>query len=385
MNLQFDKKLNYDNIKSETVLILQGGGSLGAYECGVFKTLNKHNIVFDLLAGSSIGAVNASIICSAQNDNKNAATILENFWLDIAENIFPSPINFFTNSTFYDEMMAMMSYMYSMLYGNYNFFIPRWFFPVFYNYFYLNWNYLYDITPLKYTLKKYINLDSINLPSEQNERKGSRLIITATDIQKGVPVVFDNKKTKFDEDTILSSVGFPFYGLKWRKIDGKFLWDGSLLTNTPMMDVIYASPQFDKNYYIVDLFPREQMEIPSNMMEVWHRARDIIFMDKTDKNIQLIKEIEKYLTLLKKINSIIKDNDAKLNGKTKRKLEDLEPEYKNLVDKRGAFIKNVVRIGRKEKMQFLFEDADFSTYRIKKLIREGEEDAERILTQYQNK
>ena len=38
-----------------------------------------------------------------------------------------------------------------------------------------------------------------------------------------------------------------------------------------MMDVIYASPQFDKNYYIIDLFPREQMEIPSNMMEVWHR------------------------------------------------------------------------------------------------------------------
>ena len=33
----------------ETVLILQGGGSLGAYECGVFKTLAKNGIRFAFL------------------------------------------------------------------------------------------------------------------------------------------------------------------------------------------------------------------------------------------------------------------------------------------------------------------------------------------------
>ena len=38
----------------ETVLILQGGGSLGAYECGVWKTLAKHNIKFEIIAGTSI-------------------------------------------------------------------------------------------------------------------------------------------------------------------------------------------------------------------------------------------------------------------------------------------------------------------------------------------
>lgn len=112
-----------------------------------------------------------------------------------------------------------------------------------------------------------------------------------------------------------------------------------------MLDIIFSSPQYNKNYYIVDLFSREQMEIPTNMMEVWHRARDIIFMDKTDKNIQLIKEIEKYLTLLNKINSIIKDYNGKIDEKIRKKLEDLEPEYNNLVEKRGAIIKEVVRIG----------------------------------------
>ncbi|MGB9169235.1 MAG: patatin-like phospholipase family protein [Nitrososphaeraceae archaeon] len=59
MKIHIDKNLKYNDNKSETVLVLQGGGSLGAYECGVFKTLNNHNIKFDILAGSSIGAVNA--------------------------------------------------------------------------------------------------------------------------------------------------------------------------------------------------------------------------------------------------------------------------------------------------------------------------------------
>ena len=78
------------NTKHETILILQGGGSLGAYECGVFKTLDKHNIKFDIIVGTSIGAVNASIIAGSKSDN--AAENLENFWLELAENktsLFP--------------------------------------------------------------------------------------------------------------------------------------------------------------------------------------------------------------------------------------------------------------------------------------------------------
>ena len=49
-------------LQSETVLVMQGGGSLGAYECGVYKTLAKRGIKFDIIAGTSIGAVNAAII-----------------------------------------------------------------------------------------------------------------------------------------------------------------------------------------------------------------------------------------------------------------------------------------------------------------------------------
>lgn len=114
-------------------------------------------------------------------------------------------------------------------------------------------------------------------------------------------------------------------------------------------------------------------------MEVWHRARDIIFMDKTDKNIEMLKVNERYLNLLKKMYRIMKIENAKLDDNTKAKLKEIEPEYNVLIKKIGRSIEKVVRIGRRETLHYLLEDADFSTYRIKKLMSEGEKDAEHVL------
>jgi len=58
-------KPKMDNL--ENVLVMQGGGSLGAYECGVYKTLAKHKIHFDIIAGTSIGAINAALIVGSKN------------------------------------------------------------------------------------------------------------------------------------------------------------------------------------------------------------------------------------------------------------------------------------------------------------------------------
>jgi NTE family protein len=44
----------------ENVLILQGGGSLGAFDCGVFKALANSNIEIDIIAGTPIGGLRAA-------------------------------------------------------------------------------------------------------------------------------------------------------------------------------------------------------------------------------------------------------------------------------------------------------------------------------------
>jgi NTE family protein len=99
----------------------------------------------------------------------------------------------------------------------------------------------------------------------------------------------------------------------------------------------------------------------------------------------MLKIRERYLALLKKIHDIINADDAKIDEKSKTKLKEIESEYNELVHGYGAAIEEVTRIGRKEKMHYLFEDADFSAYRIKKLIREGEEDARRVLQEEDQK
>jgi NTE family protein len=375
----------------ETVLVLQGGGSLGAYECGVYKSLYKNGIEFDILAGSSIGAINTSIITAAHNGGKDVPAVLEDFWLSLSENILHSNSVFPLPGISSDKMRSILFSAYSSFYGIPKAFMPKWFMPNSPDYLLpYKWTFLYDKGPLKKTLMQYIdfknlkritvNMDKNNHNKNGNNKGQSRLIITSTDIQKGEPVIFDTAYMDIDVDNIVAGASYPFYGIRWTEKNGRYLWDGSLLSNTPIMEVIKASPQKNKKFYIVDVFPRSQEKIPENMFEVWHRSRDIIFMDKTDQNIEMLKVTEKCINLLKKMHDIINSNDVKIDQKTKEKLQKLDEDYNPIIEKHGAAITDVLRIGRKENdLHYLLEDADFSKYRIKKLISQGEKDAEHVI------
>ncbi|MDE1765628.1 MAG: patatin-like phospholipase family protein [Thaumarchaeota archaeon] len=347
----------------ETVLIMQGGGSLGAYECGVYKTLAKHEIKFDIVAGTSIGAVNASIIAGSKSDR--SAENLEDFWIEMSETFTPLLEN--------DKLRAFFSSMHAAMYGNTNGFRPIWFTPDFFSFSFNNWPYLYEIYPLKETLQKYV--DFKNLGSKERPR----LLVTSTDIQNGRPVIFDSQHDHISAEHVLASAGYPFYGISWTQIKGRYLWDGTLLSNTPLREVIYASPRCDKKVYIISLFPKIHEELPKNMFEAWHRARDLMHVDKTDHSVMMSKVISRYLVLLKEMHDII--GHVPLDDKMKTRFGKLEPEYHKLAKERGAIIKEVIRIERKEESFFIFEDADFSLTTIRKLIEQGEKDAERVLAQ----
>ena len=149
---------------SENVLVLQGGGSLGAFACGVFKAFVKNNVKFDIITGTSIGAINGAIAAGSKNDNP--VKDLEDFWIELAEsshNFIPDMYSFD-----YDEQTHQMNFKKSSsaslnaaIFGVPKFFVPRWFN---WNTFQYNnshefnilpsqWTYIYDNTPLEKTLK----------------------------------------------------------------------------------------------------------------------------------------------------------------------------------------------------------------------------------------
>jgi len=85
---------DYSSVPSiQRALVFQGGGALGAYQAGVFKSLyqklrndkdkDKSESLFDIIAGTSIGAINGAILVSHVLENKSwegSAEKLESFW-----------------------------------------------------------------------------------------------------------------------------------------------------------------------------------------------------------------------------------------------------------------------------------------------------------------
>jgi hypothetical protein len=76
---------------------------------------------------------------------------------------------------------------------------------------------------------------------------------------------------------------------------------------------------------------------------------------------------------------IIKSEKATFDADIFARIKEIEPEYDVLVKRIGRSIKEVIRVGRRETLHYLLEYADFSVYRVKKLIAQGERDAEHVL------
>ena len=67
-----------NNNNGQVVLVLQGGGALGAYQGGVYQAMHEAGVEPDWLIGTSIGAINASII--AGNKVGDRLGRLQEFW-----------------------------------------------------------------------------------------------------------------------------------------------------------------------------------------------------------------------------------------------------------------------------------------------------------------
>ncbi len=344
----------------ETVLLLQGGGALGAYECGAFKAISKHKIKLDMIAATSIGSVNAAIIAGSKNDEP--AKCLEDFWLSLGDT---------TTSHLPDNIRAVTSVTNASIWGN-KAFTPKWLSP---NADSGNSPYLYDNTLLRNKIIEYVDFEKMRRPTSP------RIIITCTDIQNAKPSIFDSKYDNITAEHILASAGYPYYGIQWTKIGDKYLWDGSLLSNTPLIDAINASPDTGKSVYLVDLFPHIQKSLPKNMEEVWHRARDIMFADKIEHTIRVSNMLKRYLDLLGDMHKITMNylDSGKADESMKAKIIEVEKTYRKLTVERGGIIRDLVRIERKEDAPYLFEDSDFSSVTIKKLIQNGESDANKAI------
>jgi NTE family protein len=166
--------------------------------------------------------------------------------------------------------------------------------------------------------------------------------------------------------------------------DGVFAWERSLLSNTTVREVIEASPRDDKHIFIVENYPRKIDRLPSDMMEVEDRSKDIIFGDKTMHTLKMTRLITRQIQLIENLYDIFERSDQFQSDTSEIRI--MKKEYSDLIHNYGAEIHSVIRIIRNRiESPDVSKNADFSPKTIKRLILEGEKKTIESIRQFKEK
>jgi len=286
-------------LDEKKVLLLQGGGALGAYQGGVYEELEAHGIIPEWVAGISIGAINAAII--AGNAPEKRVEKLRAFWNLVSGSLQGEPlIPGDVPRTLFNEYNAGIA----LTFGINGFFRPRIPPPFLYlpgspealSY--------YDTSPLRATLLSLVDFDRINSGD-------MRLSVGAVNIRNGNFAYFDSAKQKIGPEHIMASGALP-PGFPPVEIDGEFYWDGGLVSNTPLQYVAEEDARTrDTLMFQIDLFSARG-PIPRNLFDVADREKDIRYSSRTRLNTDETKEMQQRRTafhrLLQKLPAEMKDD-----------------------------------------------------------------------------
>lgn len=345
-----DQLASLNQIPTQTVLILQGGGALGAFECGVVKAMEESRIFPDVVAGISIGAVNGAIIAA---NPRNATHALEAFWKDL---------EVITPCLPFVEMRHAAAAAKVLTFGVPQFFKPRWL-PPFDGLSDVpwNWNSYYDASPLKQLISKYVDFTTL-------KTSPVRLLIGAVNVTSGELEIFDSYVDELTPDHILASGSLP-PGFPWTIINGKAYWDGGIVSNSPLDIVIDRCGPDGKRVFIVDLFAGES-PLPNNLVEIMARRDEIVYSERVRSDLRIRELIDAYRHL---IDGILNQIDPSEASKIKH-----WPSYIQLMGN-GAPM-NVTRFIRQGlASEPSSRDYDFSDIAIRHNLAEGYALAKRVL------
>lgn len=304
--------------KEACVLVLQGGGALGAYQAGVYEQMDAHELRPSWVAGVSIGAINSAII--AGNPPERRVERLHEFW-----DLVSSGLKFFSvpdaagNEA--REMVNESRAAIGATFGISGFFTPRFPPGPFQRPGTTGALSFYDTAPLKQTLERLIDFDLINT---RDARHKVRLSVGAVNVTTGNYHYFDsakpNESGRIDARHIMASGALP-PGFPPIEIDGEYYWDGGVVSNTPLHYVLQnqACDAGDQLVIQVDLFSARGA-LPRNLNEVAERLKDIRYSSRTRFNTDRMKHLhelgEAARRLADKLPASLRDDPdlAKLTG-----------------------------------------------------------------------
>ena len=273
----------------QVVLVLQGGGALGAYQWGVYQALHERGIEPDWVIGTSIGAINGALI--AGNKPADRADRLGDFWRLVEQHTAPGHLFDWLG------LGALAANLSTVSRG-----IPGFFEP--------NPQALrgvqaavgaeqasyYSTQPLRETLNRLVDFELLRAST-------TRLSVGAVNVCSGEMHYFDSHDDALGVDHVMASGALP-PAFPAVRIDGVTYWDGGLYSNTPIEAVFDDNPRRDALVFAVNVWHQTGPE-PESIWQVMGRQKDIQFASRADSHLKRQKQIHRLRHVIRELAKML--------------------------------------------------------------------------------
>ncbi|WP_414475475.1 patatin-like phospholipase family protein [Microvirga sp. M2] len=261
----------------QIVLVLQGGGALGAYQVGAYQALHDAGVEPDWVIGTSIGAINASLI--AGNAPEDRMERLQEFWSRMRHSPWVELLGA------WPLVGPMATNLTTVTQGIPAFFRPN--LPAF-----LGLQVplgsetagYYDTSPLARTLSELVDFGRIN-------GRETRLTVGAANVRTSEMRYFDSRDMDLDVRHVMASGALP-PAFPAVRIDGDLYWDGGILSNTPVEAVFDDNPRKNSIIFAVHIWNPQGPE-PDTIWQVMSRQKDIQYCSRAVSHIARQKQIHR--------------------------------------------------------------------------------------------
>jgi NTE family protein len=353
-------------MKKKAILLLQGGGALGAFQCGAWQTLQaflrEQEYELATVAGASVGAINAALITRHYHDAASADALLH-FWrgtLTTPSMPFVPPVG--------EYGRAWNGVLTGLLFGNPALFRPAYpYWQPLADLFRLQMP-LYDTQAARRTLERAFGRYRGNAPL---------LVIGATDIESGRNILFDSASRTITHDMVAASMAIPML-FPPIEIDGRRYWDGDMRSNSLLPDVLALlqrqarEPDAIDDYLVIviDMLKPDADSLPSSTMQSHYRFANILLGGRLMHEQRAIEVGNAYIDALQRLHLLAaQEPDSPL-------AQAIEEEYRKVRSVSPARIE-LLHIGRSCQFdhEYISREFDYSPDYIERLIAQGAADA----------
>lgn len=277
------------------VLVLQGGGALGAYQAGVYQALHEAGLRPQWVIGTSIGAINASLIVGNAAEDRLAR--LQEFW---------RRMEYGGISRLAASLPALggpMAAWLTMMRGIEAFFTPN---PLAFAG--QQWPLgperagYYTTEPLRRTLGELVDFDHIN-------KCDCRLTVGAANVRTAQMHYFDSRDTLFDVRHIMASGALP-PAFPPIRIGEELYWDGGILSNTPVEAVFDDNPRRSALVFVVHIWNPHGPE-PRTILDVMNRHKDVQYSSRAHSHVLRQKQIHRLRHIIAELAARLPEDERK--------------------------------------------------------------------------